>query len=157
MRSLQFCCGATAEIGFNDNRVCNDLRRWALSNNVAFGQHEHLLGQAHYRLHDMLDHENGDAAPAQITDDRNDVPDFGRVEPCEDLVQEQHLWLGCKRTREFESLAPGNRQRVSRPSEEIAQPDLVANLICDTECRVACATVKMSADQDILAYRQADE
>ena len=64
IRRPQLCRSATAEIGLDDDGICNDLRRRTLSDNAAFGQHEHVFGEAHHRLHHMLDHQDGDATPA---------------------------------------------------------------------------------------------
>src|SRR5215470_3281539 len=120
MRCSQFCRRATAEIGLDYNGVRNDLRRRALGDDTAFGEDEHMFGEAHHRLHDMLDHQNRDAASAQTADNRDDISDFRWVQAGQNLVQQQHLWIGCEGARKFEPFAPGDGQRVGRPVKKIA-------------------------------------
>lgn len=66
--------------------------------------------QVHDRLHDMLDHEDGDAVVADRPDHRNDVADLGRVEPGQHFVEKQKLRLGRQRARQLQALASGHRQ-----------------------------------------------
>ena len=110
----QLCRSAATEIGLDDDGIRNDFRRRAFGNNAALGQHEHLFGEAHHRLHDMLDHQDGDATSAKIADNRNDIPDLGWVQPRQNLIQQQNFWFGRERARKFEPLAPGDGQRVGR-------------------------------------------
>src|SRR5262249_42884364 len=124
MRCSELCRRAMAEIGLDYDGIRNDLRRRALGDDPAFGEDEHMFGEAHHRLHDVLDHQDGNAASAQIADNWNDISDLRRVEPGQNLVQQQQLGIGCERPRKLEPLAPGDGQRVGRPVKEIAQPYL---------------------------------
>src|SRR4029077_12662480 len=64
---------AVAEIGLHDARIARDRLRRALRNDASFGQDEHMFGKAHDGLHDMLDHDDGDAAAANGPDDRHHI------------------------------------------------------------------------------------
>ena len=86
-----------------------------------FGQHEHVLGQAHHRLHDVLDHHDGDAAIANGADDRHHVADLRRVESGEHLVEQQKPRLDRERPRKLEPLAARDGQACGRLVEQIAQ------------------------------------
>src|SRR6476619_6557059 len=91
MLRSQLCCRTPAEIGLNDERIRNNFCRRAFGNDAAFGQHEHVFGEAHHRLHHMFDHQDGDATAAKIADNRDDVPDLGWIEPRQHLIQQEYL------------------------------------------------------------------
>src|SRR5262245_33034776 len=146
-----------AKIGLDDDGVCNHQRRWTLRDNLAFGQHEHVLSKTHHRLHHVLDHQDRDATTAQLTDHRNNVPDFGWIEPGQDFVQQEHFWIGCKRARKFEPFPAGNRQGVGRSRKKFAKSHLVTNLVSGSEGGVPTAMTKVSSDQDILTHRKTDK
>src|SRR5436305_824768 len=46
---------AVTEIGFDHARIGRDRLRRACRDDASFGEHEHMRGQTHHRLHDMLD------------------------------------------------------------------------------------------------------
>src|SRR5262245_17703487 len=146
-----------AKIGLDNDGVCNHLCRRPLRDNAAFGQHEHVLGEAHHRLHHVLDHQDRDATTAQITDHWNNVSDFRWIEPGQDFVQQQHFWIGCKRARKLKALAAGNRQGNGRPRKEFAKSYRVTNLVSGSEGGVPAAMTKVSSNQNILAHRKTDE
>ena len=87
-----------------------------------------MLGETHHRLHDVLDHDDGDAARRQRADDRHDVADFGRVEPGQHFVEQQELRLGRQRPREFEAFSSRDCQGMRRTVEQVAKTDLAADL-----------------------------
>ncbi len=89
-----------------------------------FGQHVDVLGQPHHRLHDVLDHHDGDAAVADGADHRHDVADLGRVEPGQHLVEQQQLRLGRERAGELEPLAGRDGEAGGRAIEQIGEPDV---------------------------------
>src|SRR6476620_5670747 len=70
----QLCCRTATEVGLNDDRLGNNFC------GRAFGKHEHVFGETHHGLHDMFDHQDGDAAAAKIADDRDDIPDLRWIE-----------------------------------------------------------------------------
>ena len=146
-----------AEIGLNHMRILRDLRRRALRDHAPFRQDEDVLGERHHRLHDMLDHQNGDAAPAEVANDRNDVADLGRVESGQHLVEQQQLRLGGERTRKLETLAGGDRQSIGGAIEHIGQAEIAADTVGNRKRGIARPVMKMRADQDVFAHRQADK
>src|SRR5215471_2792351 len=66
MLRSQLCCRTTAEIRLNDERICNNFRRRTLGDDSALGQHKHVFGETHHRLHGMFDHQDRDATAAKI-------------------------------------------------------------------------------------------
>ena len=121
MRRPQLCRSAAAEIGLDHARV---VRRPAPARPAAiirpFGQHVNVFGQAHHRLHDMLDHQDGDAAVGEMPRITGTISrDLRRVEPRQHLVEQQQLRPGGERARELEPLAPGDR-RGSPPAGRAA-------------------------------------
>ena len=119
---------AVAEIGLHDARIARDRLRRALRNDAALGQDEHMFGEAHHGLHDMLDHDDGDAAVANGVDDRHHIADLGGVEAGQHLVQQQQPRLDRQRACQLQALAAGNRQRRGRPVEQLAQSHRARNI-----------------------------
>src|SRR5262249_48811646 len=154
MLRSQLCRRATTEVRLNDQRIRNNFRRRALGNDPAFGEHEHVLGETHHRLHDMFDHQYSDATAAKIADDRPDVTDLGGMEPRQHFIEQKHLRFGSKRTRKFEPLAPGDGQGVGRLVEHLAKPYIAADLVSSRERRIAFAMTKMGPDQYVFADRE---
>src|SRR6185295_4829454 len=157
MLRSQLCCRTSAEVGLNDERIRDNFCRRAFGDDAAFGQHKHVFGKTHHCLHDVFDHQNGDATTAKIADDRHDVPDFRWIEPRQHLIQQENLGFGSKRTRKFEPLAPGDGQSIGRPVEHFAKPDVAADPIGSSERRIAFAMMEMRTDQNVLADRQTDK
>ena len=54
--------GAVTQIGLDHDGIGDDLCRAALRDDAALGEHEDMLGEAHHRLHHVLDHQHADAA-----------------------------------------------------------------------------------------------
>src|SRR5215470_3674867 len=46
-----------AQIGLDHTRISRDCARRTFRNDAPLGQHEHVLGKAQDRLHDVLDHD----------------------------------------------------------------------------------------------------
>jgi hypothetical protein len=101
MLRSQLRCRTTAEVGLDDERIRNNLRRRAFGDDSAFGQHENVFRETHHRLHDMLNHQDRDTAPAKIANDGNDIPDLGWIEARQHLIQKQYLGLRSKRARKL--------------------------------------------------------
>src|SRR4029078_9092086 len=91
MRAPHSGGGTVTQIGLDDDRIGDDLGRAALRDDAALGQHEDMLGEAHHRLHDMLDHQHGDAAGRERADHRHNVADFRGVESSQNLVEQKQL------------------------------------------------------------------
>src|ERR1700722_10537016 len=128
---------AVTEIGFDVHRIGNNLRRTALRDDAALGEHEHVFGEAHHRLHHMFDHQQGNAARRQRADHRHDVADFRRVEPGKDLIEQKKLRPGRERARELETFSAGDGQRVRGPIEHVAKADVAPHLLGKVERRGA--------------------
>ena len=87
-----------------------------------------MLGKAHHRLHDVLDHHDGDAARGDGADHRHHVADLGRVEPGQDLVEQQQPRLDRQRARELQPLAAGDGERRGRLVELRAKADRASDV-----------------------------
>ena len=115
-----------------------------------------LLGQAHHRLHDVLDHHDGDAAIANGADDRHHVADLRRIEAGQHLVEQQQPRLGRERPREFEPLAAGDREACGRLVEQARSSPTASSDLGGRGERVGARRPRqMRADGDVLAHRQA--
>src|SRR5262249_20799231 len=68
-----------AEIGFDHLRIPRHLGRRAFGELLAVIEHDDAIGQAHDRLHQMLDDQNGDAAIANAAYYCNHVLDLGWI------------------------------------------------------------------------------
>ncbi len=149
--------GAVAEIGLDHARIGRDRPWRALRDHAALGEDEHILREAHHRLHDVLDHHDGDAALADRGDDRQHVAHLGWVEAGQHLVEQQEPRLRRERARELEALAPRDRQARRRTLDEIAEPDQARHLACGRQRALARGLREMCADRDVLAHGQAGE
>jgi hypothetical protein len=145
-----------AEIGLDHARVRGDRLRRALRDDAAFGQHEHLFGEAHHRLHHMLDHHDGDAARANRLDHRHHVAHLGRVEAREHLVEQQQLRLDRERARKLQPLAPATVRLAAGWSSIGARPTACATS-SRPRARRRARPRQMRADRDVLAHGQAGE
>ncbi len=60
-------------------RIARDLGRQPFGEFLAVIEHHDAIGQAHDRLHQMLDDQDGYAAIANAADHGDDVFDLGRI------------------------------------------------------------------------------
>ena len=63
------------------------------------------IDRLHEDVHDVLDPDDGDAAPAQLLDGAHQLDRLRVGEAAADLVEKQHLRIGGERARELETLA----------------------------------------------------
>ena len=71
-----------------------------------------LTRQRHHRAHDVLDQQDGDAAPrVEIAQDLHHQVDLGRAQAGHHLVEQQEARAGGERARDLEPLALRQRQR----------------------------------------------
>ena len=138
---------AVAQIGL-DRRARSAATCAAMPSrdDAAFGQHEDVLGETHHRLHDMLDHQDGDAAVAEGPDHRHDVANLGRIEPGHHFVEQQQLRLGRQRAGELQPLAPRDGQRRAGRVEHVAEADRARDLVRPRRARRRAAMAQMGAD-----------
>ena len=123
-----------------------------------FGQHEHVLGEAHHRLHHVLDHHDGDAAFADRADHRHHVAHLGRIEAGQHLVEQQQLRLDRQRARELQPLAPGDGEARGRQIEHRRRGrPAVATSSAAASASARDGAREMRADRDVLAHGQPGE
>ena len=120
-------------------------------------QHEHMLGQAHHRLHDVLDHDDGDAAIADSEDHRHHVANLGGVEARQHLIEQEKPWLDRQRPGELEALASGNGKARRRPVERRVQADRAGDVACGGQRIRPGGPRQVRADRDVFPHRQAHE
>jgi hypothetical protein len=99
--------------------------------------HIDRVAQAHHRLHDMFDDQDGDtAAAADGLHHRHHVPDFGRVEAGQHLVKQAGgFGLGGERAGEFQPLSASDRELAGRLIEQRPETNLMTNGIRDGRAR----------------------
>jgi len=148
---------AAAEICLHNKRVGHDRFRRTIGNNASFGQHEDVFREAQDRLHNVLDHDDGDAAPANGANDRHHVANLGRIEAGQHFVEQQQSWPDRQGACQLESLAACDRQCCRRPVEQIAQSDLTRDVAGGGERIRPIRPRQMGADRDVLAHSQAHE
>src|SRR6266404_4890325 len=72
---------SSAKVGLLHFGVLHDRRRRALADDLAGVEADHALREAHHRLHDVLDHDDGDARLVQLEEDRQHLVDLRAREP----------------------------------------------------------------------------
>ena len=105
----------------------------------------------------MLDHHDRNAGPGDLRDDRQDVANLGGVQTGQNLVEEQEARLGRERAREFEPLAPRDREPRGRRVEPVGESDEARDSLCATERVVAGAMAQMGANRNVLTHAKARE
>ncbi len=76
--------------------------RWrAVRDQLAVMKHRDARADIEHHLHQMLDHDDGDAVCRQFMDELGGARDLGAVEAGIDFIEEQKLWLHRQRLREF--------------------------------------------------------
>ncbi len=148
---------ALAEIGLDDAGIAGNRLRRAFGDDAALRQHEDMPGQAHHRLHDVLDHDDGDAAIADGEDHRHHIANLGRVEPRQHLVEQEQPRLDRQRAGKLEALSSRNRKARRRTVERRIQPDRAGDVAGGVERIRARGPRQVSADRDVFPHRQAYE
>ncbi len=112
-------------------RIAQDRVRLAVGNQLAMMQHRNPLRDRHHDFHQMLDHDDGDAALRDLADHRQRIVDLGRVQPGIDLVQHQQTRLHGEALGQFQALALCERQRgggLVRGAGEAGELQMIAGL-----------------------------
>src|SRR5947207_5409497 len=91
------------KVGADDFRIANDVGRLALDQHLAEIEYDGSIDQRHHDLHDVLDHQYGDAGVTHPAHQFHPGLRFERRQACEHLIEQQQLRLGRERTRDFES------------------------------------------------------
>ncbi len=86
-----------------------------------------MSGEAHDRLHHVLDHQYRDAGVGDAADDRHHRGDLGGVEAGKHLVEQKEFGFGGERACDFQPLATGDRKARGRTAEEIAEAHCACN------------------------------
>ena len=95
----------------------------ALGDPLAGIHHEDVVAQGANGLHDVLDHEDGDALAADLVDQRDADLQLGGIETGEPFVEQEQPGAGGERARELDALLVDVGEL--RPDEVLAagQPD----------------------------------
>lgn len=73
--------------------VARDLLRRALHQELAAVEHDNLVRDVHDDLHDVLDHQDRDAAGVDLADERGRVLPFDAGQAGHGLIEEEQLRL----------------------------------------------------------------
>src|SRR5712664_2559243 len=93
---------SSAKVGFLHVRVLDDLGRRAPADDPACVEADHALREAHHRMHDVLDHDDGDAGLVQLEQDLEHLVDLVAGEPRHRLVGNEQPRPRRHRARELE-------------------------------------------------------
>src|SRR3990172_2318558 len=97
---------AVTEVSLDHHGVGRELPWGALRDDFPVGQHIDILGEAHHRLHHVLDEEYGDARAADALDHRDELVDFRGIQARHNLVEKQQFRLRRPRARRSEGHNP---------------------------------------------------
>ena len=140
------------EVGLDDAGVARDRGGRACGDQPSLREHPDMLGQAHHRLHHVLDHQHGDAAACDGADYRDHVGDLLRVEARQHLVEEQQARLRRQRACELQSLAAGDGEICGGLVELRGEADLRRHAFGGGERGSAARFAQVRADGDVLAH-----
>src|SRR6516165_10754845 len=129
---------AVSEIGGDDFRIADHVRRLALDQHLAEIEHDGAVDQRHHDLHDMLDHQHGDAGVADAPHQLNAGLRLDRGQAGQHLVEQQELRLGGERTRDFEPALFRRIRLLASTSARAARPQ---NSSTSCALRRACRIV----------------
>ena len=144
-----------AEIGLDHPGIAGHLAGRSSGDDAALGQHVDAVAQAHHRLHDMLDNQNSNAARADGLHHRHHVADFGGVEACKHLVEQEQFRFCGQRAGEFKTLAARHRELAGGLIEHRPKPDLMTDRI---RLRQRIGPRRMAQEgphRDVLAHAEA--
>src|SRR5215831_202394 len=102
-----------AKICPHDFGISNNVFRPAVGDLLAAHQHDEALRKAHYRAHDVLNQDNGNATLVELLEQREDVLDFGVRQAGHRFVRNQKLRFRRHRSRQLE-LAHLDLRQVAR-------------------------------------------
>ena len=146
-----------AEIRLDHARIADHGLRRAFGENAAFRQHVDVLRQTHHRLHDVLDHHNGDATVGDGADGRHHGGELGWIEPGQDFVEQQEARFRRQRAGEFQPLSPRDREASGGLVQQFPEADQPRDLRGRIARRRARAPRQVCADRNVLVHGQPGE
>jgi hypothetical protein len=99
-----------AEVRLDDFRALDDLQRLAFRDLLSVVEHDDPVGDAHDRLHHVLDDEERDAVAIDLAEQLHRAVHLLRVEACHDLVQQEKLGVHRQRPGELQPLQVRDRE-----------------------------------------------
>jgi hypothetical protein len=103
-------CRASPKIGLDNERVGGNVLCRPSGNNPALGEDEHVLGEGGNRLHHMFRHQNGHAAGGKLTNHRDHVANFRRVQSSQYFIEQKQSRRNGQGAGELKPLARGHRE-----------------------------------------------
>src|SRR5919204_2769701 len=149
----------SAQVGL-DHALIGDYLPWgALRDQLAVVQHDKAVRDREHNLHQMLDHDDGDALLGDLADDGQRLLDLGGVEPGVALVQHQKARAQGEALGELEPLAPGEGEGGRWTMRHVGKAREFEMLAGDRPClaHVAGMTAKQRAGGDVLHHRHPRE
>src|SRR5919201_963860 len=111
----------SAQVGLDHALIGDHLPRCALRDQLAVVQHDKAVRDREHDLHQVLDHDDGDALLGDLADDGQRLFDLGGVEPGVDLVQHQKARAHGEAFGELEPLAPGEGEGGRRTIRHVGK------------------------------------
>src|SRR4029453_10501174 len=120
-RLLTSSIGAVPEIGADHFGVGQDFGRQAGGDQPAGVHHQAAMAKRADGIHDVLDQQDGDALPAQATDQGDALLQLGRIEAGQPFVEQQQFGIERKRAGKLQALLVDvgelARQHIARAAE----------------------------------------
>src|SRR5580765_972372 len=113
----------SAKVGPLHVGIGDDRRGCALADDLARVEADHALREAHHRLHDVLDHDDGDALGVQAEQDLQHLVDLAPGKPGHRLVRDEQARLRRHRARELELAQLDLRELVRLSLRLVGEPD----------------------------------
>src|SRR3954463_12608912 len=110
-----------AEVGLDYLAVIDHVARRALGDQLAVVEHHETVRNRQHHLHDVLDHNDGDALLGDLADDGQRIVHFGLVETGVDLVEHQETRPHGEAFGKFQALATRQGQRRRRLIGHVGQ------------------------------------
>src|SRR5664279_1329461 len=123
-----FCDVGVAQISFNHLGIARDILGMSFGELLAEAQHHQAVRKAHDGLHDMFDHEHGDAAVADVSHNSDHVRDFGGIQPSQHFVQQKQLGMRRQCAGNLQTLLAGYGQGTRRHLGTLCQSDTFEHL-----------------------------
>ena len=141
------------------SRIVGDLLRRAFRQLAAEIEDDDAVRQAHDRAHDVLDHQDGDAAVADAAHRVDHVLGLGRIEAGQHLVEQKERRPRGERTRELEPFLAGGGECAGQHVEPVGETDDARDFARDlarlVERQVFAA--ETGADRAIVEHREPGE
>src|SRR5687767_4994936 len=145
---------SSAKVGSLHAGILHDGFGRALADDLPRIEADHALRELHHRLHDVLDHDDGDAGRVQLEEDLQHFRDLVGGQSGHRLVGDQQPRLGGHRARELELAQLDLGQPVGLQTGLVGQADVPEDLV---RLLLAAVADVLERHQQVLQHRHAGE